>query len=281
MSAPWCYVAKRQLDPGRADAVIEGLFAGYFTNGRDVGDRPVLMDIAVQAGLNRAKVEVLLAGHEGAEECSPAMEKRYLHEKLMSGDPTVQKLYFRMMLAAGAALLTLHIAVAASVIPYVYVDDPMANCGARLILERFGSDVYTIAGLIAATAFATTFYRWFWVLPPPPPDIRLFRWSKPLLAGLSGALITVSLIYDGLISISDIDFLRKPPVVERNALPWRRLEDQAAAVTARRSPRLRGGAPAPLLGAHMAHGHRPRAPAWLLLVCFKCLHLCTRRIKQG
>jgi hypothetical protein len=53
---------------GVQDAVIEGLFASYFTNGRDVGDRPVLMDIAVQAGLNRAKVEVLLAGHEGAEE---------------------------------------------------------------------------------------------------------------------------------------------------------------------------------------------------------------------
>ena len=34
----------------------------------------------------------------------------------------------------------------AALIPYVYVDDPMANCGARLILERFGSDVYHLKG---------------------------------------------------------------------------------------------------------------------------------------
>src|SRR5271167_1703883 len=39
------------------DAVIEGLFAGYFTNGRDIGDRAVLAEIGVEAGFERAKVE--------------------------------------------------------------------------------------------------------------------------------------------------------------------------------------------------------------------------------
>jgi predicted DsbA family dithiol-disulfide isomerase len=69
------------------DAVIEGLFAGYFTNGRDVGDRPVLTDIAVQAGLNRAKVEVLLAGYEGAEEVRQS--ERAAYESGVSGVPAV------------------------------------------------------------------------------------------------------------------------------------------------------------------------------------------------
>jgi hypothetical protein len=145
------------------------------------------------------------------------MEERRLYEKLMSGDQAVQQYYIRMMVAAGAGLLALHIAVAASVIPNVYVNDPMANCGARLILGRFGSDVYTIAGLMAATAFVWGIYRWFWILPPLPPETKLDRWGKQIFAALIGAFILTSLFYDGLISISDIEFLRKPPVVERNA----------------------------------------------------------------
>ena len=41
---------------GVQNAVVEGLFAGYFTNGRDVGDHDVLAQIAAGAGLDRDRV---------------------------------------------------------------------------------------------------------------------------------------------------------------------------------------------------------------------------------
>src|SRR6266853_6026252 len=45
---------------GVQDAVVEGLFAGYFTNGRDVGDHDVLAQIAAGAGLDRDRVRAFL-----------------------------------------------------------------------------------------------------------------------------------------------------------------------------------------------------------------------------
>src|ERR1700731_4298380 len=52
---------------GVQDAVIEGLFAGYFTNGRDVGGRAVLAQIAAEAGLNHDQVEAFLESDGGSE----------------------------------------------------------------------------------------------------------------------------------------------------------------------------------------------------------------------
>ncbi|HJP35145.1 MAG TPA: DsbA family oxidoreductase [Gammaproteobacteria bacterium] len=46
------------------DAIVDGLFAAYFVDGRDIGDSAVLIDIAVAAGLERATVENFLAGDE-------------------------------------------------------------------------------------------------------------------------------------------------------------------------------------------------------------------------
>jgi len=53
---------------GVQDAVVEGLFAGYFTNGRDVGDHDVLAQIAAGAGLDRDKVKAFLDSDDGSEE---------------------------------------------------------------------------------------------------------------------------------------------------------------------------------------------------------------------
>lgn len=47
---------------GRADAVAEGLFRAYFSEGRDIGDAAVLADIGAAAGMDRAILEDLLAG---------------------------------------------------------------------------------------------------------------------------------------------------------------------------------------------------------------------------
>src|SRR5689334_14808408 len=46
----------------RQDAVMEAVFKAYFTQGRDIGDRGVLADCAVEGGLDRTTVADFLAG---------------------------------------------------------------------------------------------------------------------------------------------------------------------------------------------------------------------------
>jgi len=72
---------------GLQDALIEGLFAGYFTKGRDIGDRAALAEIAVEAGLARVRVEAFLSGEEGGQEVRRAELMAY--ERGVSGVPTV------------------------------------------------------------------------------------------------------------------------------------------------------------------------------------------------
>jgi predicted DsbA family dithiol-disulfide isomerase len=50
---------------GAQGQVVDGLFKAYFVEGRDIGDRSVLIDIAQECGLDRDLVEKLLA--EGAD----------------------------------------------------------------------------------------------------------------------------------------------------------------------------------------------------------------------
>ena len=57
---------------GVQDAVVEGLFSAYFVEGRDVGDKEVLADLAAAAGIDRARASVFLAGTEGADEVAEA-----------------------------------------------------------------------------------------------------------------------------------------------------------------------------------------------------------------
>jgi predicted DsbA family dithiol-disulfide isomerase len=47
---------------GLGDAVVDGLFRGYFLEGRDLGDRATLTSIATEAGLARSDVSAFLAG---------------------------------------------------------------------------------------------------------------------------------------------------------------------------------------------------------------------------
>jgi predicted DsbA family dithiol-disulfide isomerase len=53
---------------GMQDAVMEVVFAAYFTQGRDIGDRDVLADCAAQGGLDRAAVADFLASDVAAKE---------------------------------------------------------------------------------------------------------------------------------------------------------------------------------------------------------------------
>jgi predicted DsbA family dithiol-disulfide isomerase len=53
---------------GKQPAVVAGLFRAYFTEGRDLGDHAVLLDVATAAGIDRERAAALLASDEGLAE---------------------------------------------------------------------------------------------------------------------------------------------------------------------------------------------------------------------
>jgi predicted DsbA family dithiol-disulfide isomerase len=72
---------------GKQDVVVEGLFAAYFNEGRDVGDANVLADVGASAGLNCAKVLAMLASDEGQAQVRSELQRAV--NLRLSGVPTV------------------------------------------------------------------------------------------------------------------------------------------------------------------------------------------------
>lgn len=62
---------------GKGNETQNAFFKAYFTEGKDLGDKKTLTELAVAAGLDGAKVEKLLAGEEGEREVREAEEKAY------------------------------------------------------------------------------------------------------------------------------------------------------------------------------------------------------------
>src|SRR5260370_2326481 len=60
---------------GKQDVVVEGLFAAYFNEGRDVGDPTVLADIGASAGLDRTRILAMLASDEGQAEVRSELQR--------------------------------------------------------------------------------------------------------------------------------------------------------------------------------------------------------------
>jgi predicted DsbA family dithiol-disulfide isomerase len=77
------WLAEREL---RQDAVMETLFAAYFTQGRDIGDRAVLADCAAESGMGRSAVADFLAGDLAAKEILAA--DRAAREAGVNGVPS-------------------------------------------------------------------------------------------------------------------------------------------------------------------------------------------------
>ena len=71
---------------GVQDAVMEAVFAAYFTQGRDIGDRDVLAECAAQGGMDRAAVADFLAGEVAAQEMLAA--DRAAREAGVNGVPS-------------------------------------------------------------------------------------------------------------------------------------------------------------------------------------------------
>lgn len=57
---------------GVQDAVVEGLFRAYFTEGRDISNRHTLIDVVAESGLDRSRVESVLKSDEGMEALTEA-----------------------------------------------------------------------------------------------------------------------------------------------------------------------------------------------------------------
>ena len=72
---------------GKQDDVVEGLFAAYFNEGRDVGDPTVLADVGASAGLDRAGILAMLASDEGLVEVRSELQRAM--NLRVSGVPTV------------------------------------------------------------------------------------------------------------------------------------------------------------------------------------------------
>ena len=70
----------------KQDAVMEAVFAAYFTQGRDIGDRDVLADCAALGGMDRAAVADFLAGDVAAQEMLAA--DRAAREAGVNGVPS-------------------------------------------------------------------------------------------------------------------------------------------------------------------------------------------------
>ena len=60
---------------GVQDAVVEALFRAYFTEGRDISNRQVLIDVVAQAGLDPHQAERVLNSDEGMQAIRAAEEK--------------------------------------------------------------------------------------------------------------------------------------------------------------------------------------------------------------
>jgi predicted DsbA family dithiol-disulfide isomerase len=71
---------------GAQDAVMEAVFAAYFIQGRDIGDRHVLADCAALGGMDRAAAADFLAGDVAAQEMLAA--DRAAREAGVNGVPS-------------------------------------------------------------------------------------------------------------------------------------------------------------------------------------------------
>jgi hypothetical protein len=124
--------------------------------------------------------------------------------------------YFRLVVGLVGAIALLHFGAAASVLPYVWVSDLSANCGARLVLDRAVGEMMIVLIYILLALFGVACIGILSKLRILFPALR--RLSPPQGTGnknllLSQSLVPLSaaLLCLGAILIDDLRFLRNPP----------------------------------------------------------------------
>ncbi|WDQ19248.1 DsbA family oxidoreductase [Rhodopirellula sp. P2] len=65
---------------GCQDAVVEGLFRAYFSEGRDIGGQQTLREVAAEAGLDRQLVDDMLHSDAGLDVIAQAGERAQQHQ---------------------------------------------------------------------------------------------------------------------------------------------------------------------------------------------------------
>jgi predicted DsbA family dithiol-disulfide isomerase len=70
---------------GCQDAIVEALFRAYFTEGRDIINRQMLIDVVAEAGLERQLAETMLNSGDGMDAIKEAEELSRRHQ--VSGVP--------------------------------------------------------------------------------------------------------------------------------------------------------------------------------------------------
>ena len=73
-------------EEGVQDTVVEAIFHAYFTEGRDVGNTSVLIEIAAQAGIDKDRAAAFLHGSAGADEVR--LEEHTARARGISGVPS-------------------------------------------------------------------------------------------------------------------------------------------------------------------------------------------------
>jgi predicted DsbA family dithiol-disulfide isomerase len=101
---------------GCQDAIVEALFQAYFTAGRDISHRPTLVDVVVEAGLERPHAEATLNSDSGMDAIKEAegLSRRHRVEGVpffiinnaitLSGAQATETLLGAFTQAAGSAL---------------------------------------------------------------------------------------------------------------------------------------------------------------------------------
>lgn len=70
---------------GCQDAVVESLFRAYFSQGRDIGDQRVLIEMASESGLDRQAAESMFNSDEGMDAIAKGQQLSQQHQ--VSGVP--------------------------------------------------------------------------------------------------------------------------------------------------------------------------------------------------
>ena len=62
------------------DAIVEALFRAYFTDGKDIGNRQTLIDVAAEGGVNRQAFEEMLNSDDGMDVITNGREMSQRHQ---------------------------------------------------------------------------------------------------------------------------------------------------------------------------------------------------------
>jgi hypothetical protein len=137
--------------------------------------------------------------------------------------PTEDKLFggmFKVVLSVFGALVALQLWVMISMLPYVWVNDVSANCGARLVLSRAASQMYLIFACLVGAAVAFALLKgWSQLLATFPVLKKFAQRVDPASSRYSlfcTALLGLALLALLGTLVSDFAFFNHPPNLPAN-----------------------------------------------------------------